>query len=79
MAYDFDTNKITITLNHVDYSFRVLTDCEMENDTVSWTGAYYDKNNLKSINQVLGNYTASLNSSTWTSGYITLLAVTSGV
>ena len=75
VSYDFDTNKITVSLNYVDFSFRMLTDYEMEFNTQTWTGNYYDKNNLMSINQVLGNYTPSLNSSTWESGYITLLAL----
>ena len=64
-----------MSLNYVDFSFRMLTDYEMEFNTQTWTGNYYDKNNLMSINQVLGNYTSSLNSSTWESGYITLLAL----
>jgi len=75
VSYDFDSNKITVSLNYVDFSFRMLTDYEMEFNTQTWTGNYYDKNNLMSINQVLGNYTPSLNSSTWESGYITLLAL----
>ena len=44
-------------------------------NTIQWTGASYDRNNLKSINQVLGNYTSSLNYPDWTSGYLTLLAL----
>ena len=75
VSYDFDTNKITVQLNHIDYSFKMITDYELEYDTIGWTGSYYDKNNLKSLNQVLGNYTILLNSPNWTSGYITLLAL----
>ena len=75
VSYDFDTNKISISLNYVDFSFRILTDYEMEYDTQGWAGLYYDKKNLMSLNQVLGNYTPSLNSSDWKSGYLTLLAL----
>ena len=75
VSYDFDSNKITVSLNYVDFSFRMLTDYELEYDTLTWTGLYYDKKNLMSLNQVLGNYTPSLNSSDWKSGYITLLAL----
>lgn len=75
VSYDFNTNKIRIQLNYVDFSFKILTDYEMEYNTIAWTGTSYDKNNLKSINQVLGNYTPSLNSSDWYSGYLTLLAL----
>jgi hypothetical protein len=75
VSYDFDTNKITITLNYVDFSFKIMTDYEMEYNTVQWTGTSYDRNNLKSINQVLGNYTPSLNYPDWKSGYLTLLAL----
>ncbi len=75
VSYDFDSNKITVSLNYVDFSFRMLTDYELEYDTQTWTGLYYDKKNLLSLNQVLGNYTPSLNSSDWKSGYITLLAL----
>ena len=76
VSYDFDTNKITVSLN---YMWIFLLGCSR---TTKWnlthklgTGNYYYKNNLMSINQVLGNYTPSLNSSTWESGYITLLAL----
>ena len=75
VSYDYDTNKITITLNYVDFSFKIMTDYEMEYNTIQWTGTPYDRNNLKSINQVLGNYTSSLNYPDWTSGYLTLLAL----
>ena len=75
VSYDFDSNKITVSLNYVDFSFRMLTDYEMEFDTQRWTGNYYDKKNLTSMNQVLRNYTLSLNSSTWESGHLTLLAL----
>ena len=75
VSYDFDSNKITVSLNYVDFSFRMLTDYELEYDAQTWTGLYYDKKNLMSLNQVLGNYTPSLNSSDWKSGYITLLAL----
>ena len=75
VSYDFDTNKITILLNHPDFSFRVLTDYELEYDVVGWTGTYYDKQNLMSLNQVLGNYSSSLNFPSWTSGYIVLVAL----
>ena len=75
VSYDYDTNKITITSNYVDFSFKIMTDYEMEYNTIQWTGASYDRNNLKSINQVLGNYTSSLNYPDWKSGYLTLLAL----
>ena len=44
-------------------------------NTIQWTGTSYDRNNLKSINQVLGNDTSSLNYPDWKSGYLTLLAL----
>jgi hypothetical protein len=75
VVYDVNTNKTTITLNYVDYSFRVITDHEMEFNNIGWTGASYDKNNLKSVNQVLGNYTPSLNGTDWVSGYVVLLVL----
>ena len=75
VSYDYDTNKITITLNYVDFSFKIMTDYETEYNTIQWTGTSYDRNNLKSINQVLGNYTSSLNYPDWTSRYLTLLAL----
>ena len=75
ITYDYDTNKIYINLNYVDFSFRVLTDYEMYYNVILWEGDTYDKENLMSLNQVLGNYTPALNSSSWTSGYITLLAL----
>ena len=40
-----------------------------------WEGDTYDRENLMSLNQVLGNYTPALNSSSWVSGYITLIAL----
>ena len=52
-----------------------MTDYEMEYNTIQWTGASYDRNSLKSINQVLGNYTSSLNYPDWKSWYLTLLAL----
>ena len=33
VSYDFDSNKITVSLNYVDFSFRMLTDYEMEFNT----------------------------------------------
>ena len=75
VTYDLNTNKITISLNYPDFSFKIATDYEMEFNTIQWTGTAYGKNNLKSINQVLGNYTPSLNYPDWNSGYITLLAL----
>ena len=76
VIYDLNTNKITISLNYPDFSFKIATDYEMEFNTIQWTGTAYDRNNLKSINQVLGNYTpTSLNYPDWNSGYITLLAL----
>jgi hypothetical protein len=75
VVYNFVTNKITIALNYEDFSFKIITDYEMEYNTIGWTGASYDKNNLKSINQVLGNYTPNLNYPTWASGFLTLLAL----
>ena len=57
VAHNFVTNKTTVALNYENYSFKIITDCEMEYNTVGWTGTSYSKNILKSINQVLGNYT----------------------
>ena len=75
VTYDYDANKIYINLNYVDYSFRVLTDYELYYNVILWEGDTYDKDNLMSLNQVLGNYTPQLNSSSWVSGYITLIAL----
>ena len=68
-------NKITIALNYVDFSFKIMTDYEMEYNTIQWTGASYDRNNLKSINQVLGNYTSSLNYPDWKKRIFDIISV----
>ena len=75
ITYDYDANNIYINLNYVEFSFRVLTDYAMYYNVILWEGDTYDKENLMSLNQVLGNYTPALNSYSWTSGYITLLAL----
>ena len=76
ITYNYDTSKIYISLNYVDFSFRVLTDYEMYYNVILWEGDMYDKENLMSLNQVLGNYTPALNR---TSGngcsFVNLLAI----
>ena len=40
-------------------TLRTFTDDELKLNNGNWTGAYYDKANLKAINAVLGNYGTS--------------------
>ena len=37
VSYDFDTNKTTVELNHIDYSLKMLTEHELEYDTIGLT------------------------------------------
>ena len=49
----YNASKQTISISILDYNFQLLTDDELQ--TVNWTGAIYDKNNLKSANGLIKN------------------------
>ena len=56
-------------------TLRIFTDDELKLNNVNWTGAYYDKANMKSINSVLGHYgTSDINNASqpFVSGRISL-------
>jgi len=49
--------------------FRIFTDEELSINNVNWNGPWYDKSNLRSVNQVLNNYGTST-TNTLTNPYI---------
>ena len=57
VTYSVKTNKITISSNYADRQFAVLTDEQMKiiYESYIWIGSF-DANDLKSVNEVLGNY-----------------------
>lgn len=55
---DVFNNKILITCS-AGFSFRLFTDEELQTNNINWKGEYYDKSNVKSCNQILGNYGTS--------------------
>ena len=57
VTYSVKTNKITISSNYADRQFAVLTDEQMKiiYESYIWIGRF-DANDLKSVNEVLGNY-----------------------
>lgn len=73
-VYNERKGTITITEATANVTFMIFTDDELEvmND---WQGVTYDKNNLKSMNDVLRNSGTSIDSSSFESGFIDLLNV----
>jgi hypothetical protein len=49
----YNSSTQTISISILDYNFQLLTDDELQ--TVTWTGATYDTNNLKSANGLIKN------------------------
>ena len=75
VVYSVRTKEITISSNYADRKFAVLTDEQVKtiNNEVFWTGSF-DVNNLKSVNEVLGNYKVNVYQygTPYVSGYINL-------
>ena len=58
-TFDSTTNKLSLTIN-ADILFQFLTDKELIQDTIgannyAWNGTTYDKNDLKSANNIISN------------------------
>ena len=58
-TFDSTTNKLFLTINE-DIQFQFLTDKELIQDTIgpnnfAWSGDAYDKNDLKSANNIISN------------------------
>ena len=58
-TFDSTTNKLSLTIN-ADILFQFLTDRELIQDTIgannyAWNGTTYDKNDLKSANNIISN------------------------
>ena len=58
-TFDSTTNKLSLTIN-ADILFQFLTDKELIQDTIgannfAWNGDAYDKNDLKSANNIISN------------------------
>ena len=58
-TFDSTTNKLSLTIN-ADIEFQFLTDRELIQDTIgannfAWNGTTYDKNDLKSANNIISN------------------------
>ena len=56
----YNANKQQISVSITAYSFKFLTDNELQSDTIAWQGTAYDKNNLQSANDLIkNNYSTS--------------------
>ena len=75
VTYSVKTNKITISSNYADRQFAVLTDEQIQiiYESYVWVGSF-DVNDLKSVNEVLGNYQMNVYQygNAYVSGYVNL-------
>jgi len=55
---DVYNSKVLIDIDS-SHTFRIFTDEELKLNNMNWTGEWYDKYNLKSVNSVMGNYGVS--------------------
>ena len=51
----YNASKQQISVSITAYSFKFLTDDELQSDTIAWQGTAYDKNNLQSANDLIKN------------------------
>ena len=75
VTYDEKENNITVSIGSPITSFKFYTDKELKSSSSGWLGASYDKSNLKSINDVIRNYSASTYSTStpFESGFLNFL------
>ena len=79
VTYDALKNSLTITLSGSNCKFKLLTDYEAQQkldhvtlSQITWNGASFDPNNLRSANGVL-SFVDQVNLSTsWTSGFVNM-------
>ena len=73
VSYNYDKNQITIGNQHsLQGTFKIFTDGELK-FLNNWQDDFYERDNLFSLNQVLGNNAPNLIEVNWFSGYISLL------
>ena len=71
----YNPQKHQISISITAYSFKFLTESELKNPSIGWTGTSYDKNNLQSSNEILkntGNVSTTHNSASPYLSYIDL-------